>query len=208
MRDWVQDKYPKTKVNVMERQEDHDGTNFPQRVLSTICRRRLPRHRHRRGVWAVRAAGPPIQAILMDEMARNLAGSDLGLGDLVVQRQVDPEVRHARRSATSWSRQMVAGEKMVAIAITEPGGGTDLLGAMITRAKPADGGFTHQRRQDLVDDGSRVRLPAAAGQDLRRREVLARQDAVPRAHRSGGRRRDPDPQARDALRGLLRGPAR
>jgi alkylation response protein AidB-like acyl-CoA dehydrogenase len=36
---------------------------------------------------------------------------------------------------------MIAGEKKVAIAITEPSGGTDLLGAMITRAKPDDGGY-------------------------------------------------------------------
>jgi acyl-CoA dehydrogenase len=36
---------------------------------------------------------------------------------------------------------MVAGSKKVAIAITEPGAGTDLLGGMITRAKPADGGY-------------------------------------------------------------------
>ena len=36
---------------------------------------------------------------------------------------------------------MVAGEKLVAISVTEPEGGTDLLGAMVTRAKPTDGGF-------------------------------------------------------------------
>ena len=102
---------------------------------------------------------------------------------------------------------MVAGEKKVAIAITEPGGGTDLLGAMITRAKPTDGGF--------LINGAKIWSTMAhvsdylllLAQDLRRREVLARQDAVPRADRPGGHRVDPDPEARDALRRLVRGRA-
>ncbi len=76
----------------------------------------------------------------MDELARNLAGLTWvwGISSFCaksIQKFASPEIRD------EFVPQMVAGEKKVAIAITEPGGGTDLLGAMITRAKPADGGF-------------------------------------------------------------------
>jgi alkylation response protein AidB-like acyl-CoA dehydrogenase len=84
--------------------------------------------------------GATIQAILMDELARNLAGLTLvwGISSFCaksIQRFATPELREEFVPA------MVAGEKKVAIAITEPGAGTDLLGGMVTRARRDGDGF-------------------------------------------------------------------
>ena len=111
VRRWVQDKYPKTKVNLMERQEDHDGSHFPREFVSGHGRRRVPRHRHRRGVGG-QGGGATIQAILMDEMARSPRRALLGLGDQPfnaksIQQFAKPDLRDELLP------QMVAGEKLV-----------------------------------------------------------------------------------------------
>jgi acyl-CoA dehydrogenase len=139
VRRWVQDKYPKTKVNLMERQEDHDGSHFPREFVSDIADAGFL------GIgideeYGGQGGGATIQAILMDEMARNLAGLTWvwGISSFnakSIQKFAKPDLRDELLP------QMVAGEKLVAISVTEPEGGTDLLGAMVTRAKPTDGGF-------------------------------------------------------------------
>jgi acyl-CoA dehydrogenase len=139
VRDWVKAKYPKSKVNELERQEDHDGSNFPTEFWNDLTEA---------GFFGVgiseelggQGGGAMVQAILMDEMARHLAGLTWvwGISSFCaksIQKFARPEIRDEFVPA------MVNGETKVAIAITEPGGGTDLLGAMITRAKPADGGY-------------------------------------------------------------------
>jgi acyl-CoA dehydrogenase len=139
VRDWVNDKYPKTKCNELERTEDHDGSNFPEEYFQDLAAA---------GFLGVgideelggQGGGATMQAILMDELARNLAGLTWvwGISSFCaksIQKFARPEIRD------EFVPQMVAGEKKVAIAITEPSGGTDLLGAMTTRAKPTDGGF-------------------------------------------------------------------
>lgn len=139
VRDWVNDKYPKAKVNEMERKEDHDGSNFPHEFFSDLASA---------GFLGVgideslggQGGGATIQALLMDELARNLAGLTWvwGISSFCaksIQRFASPELRDEFVPA------MVAGEKKVAIAITEPGAGTDLLGGMITRARPDGDGF-------------------------------------------------------------------
>ena len=74
---------------------------------------------------------------------------------------------------------------------------------------PGRGRLADQRRQDLVDDGARLRLPAPARHERpERREGVAREDALPRRREAGRRRLAPDPEARHALRRLLRGAAR
>jgi acyl-CoA dehydrogenase len=140
VRDWVNDKYPKTKVNEMERLEDHDGTNFPHQYFQDLADV---------GFLGVgideslggQGGGATIQSILMEELARNLAGLTWvwGISSFCaksIQKFASPEIRDEFVPA------MVAGEKKVAIAITEPGAGTDLLGGMITRAKKVDGGYS------------------------------------------------------------------
>ena len=61
VRDWVNSKYPKAKVNELERLEDHDGTNFPHQYFQDLADagflgvgiddelRRSGRRRHRTG---------------------------------------------------------------------------------------------------------------------------------------------------------------
>ena len=137
---------------------------------------------------AGRAAAPSIQAIFMEEIARSLAGISWiwGINQFnakSIQRFASDELK------AELMPQLVAGECKTAIAVTEPGAGTDLLGGMITTATPRRRRLPDQRREGLVDDGPRLRLPAAARDDRsRRREVLARQDALPRRREGRGRR--------------------
>jgi acyl-CoA dehydrogenase len=139
VRDWVNDKYPKAKVNELERREDHDGSNFPHQYFRDLAEA---------GFLGVgideelggQGGGAMIQAILMEELARNLAGLTWvwGISSFCaksIQKFASPELRDEFVPA------MVAGDQKVAIAITEPGAGTDLLGGMITRARKDDGGF-------------------------------------------------------------------
>jgi alkylation response protein AidB-like acyl-CoA dehydrogenase len=139
VREWVNAKYPKAKVNELERTEDHDGSNFPSQYWEDLVAA---------GYLGVgiseelggQGGGATIQAILMEELAVNLAGLTWvwGISSFCaksIEKFGSPAVREEFVPA------MVAGEKTVAISITEPGGGTDLLGAMVTRAKPTDGGF-------------------------------------------------------------------
>ena len=139
VRDWVNAKYPKTKCNELERMEDHDGSNFPEEYFQDLAAA---------GYLGVgideelggQGGGATMQAILMDELARNLAGLTWvwGISSFCaksIQKFARPEIRD------EFVPQMVRGEKKVAIAITEPSGGTDLLGAMTTRATPTEGGF-------------------------------------------------------------------
>lgn len=139
VRRWVVDKYPKSKVNLMERQEDHDGSNFPYEYVKDLADVGFL------GIgideqYGGQGGGATIQAILMDEMARHLAGVTWvwGISSFnakSIQKFASPEIRE------DLLPQIVSGEKLTSIAITEPGGGTDLLGAMITRARPDGDGF-------------------------------------------------------------------
>ena len=139
VRDWVNAKYPKTKVNELERLEDHDGSNFPEQYFRDLAEAGFL------GVGIDEELGgqggtATMQAILMDELARNLAGLTWVWGiSSFCAKSIQKFASEPLRS--EFVPQMVRGEKKVAIAITEPGGGTDLLGAMITRATPTDGGF-------------------------------------------------------------------
>jgi acyl-CoA dehydrogenase len=139
VRDWVNDKYPKAKVNELERLEDHDGSNFPHAFFTDLASAGFLGVGIDEGLGG-QGGGATVQAILMDELARNLAGLTWvwGISSFCaksIQKFASPEIRD------EFVPQMVRGDKKVAIAITEPGGGTDLLGAMITRATPTDGGF-------------------------------------------------------------------
>jgi acyl-CoA dehydrogenase len=139
VRDWVDDKYPKAKVNELERHEDHDGSNFPDEYFKDLADAGFL------GVgideeFGGQGGGAMIQAILMEELARNLAGLTWvwGISSFCaksIQKFAAPDLRDEFVPA------MVAGEKKLAIAITEPGAGTDLLGGMITRARKDDGGY-------------------------------------------------------------------
>ncbi len=139
VREWVNAKYPKTKVNELERMEDHDGSNFPHEYWNDLVEV---------GYLGVgvseelggQGGGATIQSILMEELAVNLAGLTWVWGiSSFCAKSIEKFGSKAVRE--EFVPQMVNGTKKVAISITEPGGGTDLLGAMITRARPVEGGF-------------------------------------------------------------------
>lgn len=139
VRDWVNAKYPKNKVNEMERLEDHDGSNFPEEYFRDLAEAGFLGIGIEEGLGG-QGGGAMIQAILMEELARNLAGLTWvwGISSFCaksVQKFAGPEIRE------QFVGDMVNGDKKIAIAITEPGAGTDLLGGMITRAKKVDGGY-------------------------------------------------------------------
>jgi Acyl-CoA dehydrogenase, N-terminal domain len=131
------------------------------------------------------------QVILDEELSRSLAGLywllGIALFDCKAILAAGTEEQKARLVP-----EIAAGRQMWAISLTEPDGGTDVLG--------------RQRHQDLVDAGARRRpaLPRRA-HDARRRQVASRRDGVPLRRQVRGRQGDADPQARDALARQLRG---
>ena len=139
VREWVNTKYPKARANELERNEDHDGSNFPHEFWNDLVAAGylgvgIPEELGGQG------GGATIQAILMEELAVNLAGLTWvwGISSFCAKSIAtfgSPAVREEFVPA------MVNGTKKIAISITEPGGGTDLLGAMVTRARPTEGGF-------------------------------------------------------------------
>ena len=117
----------------------NDGSNFPHEYFRDLADAGYLGVGIDEGLGG-QGGGATEQAILMDELARNLAGLTWvwGISSFCaksIQRFASPGIRDEFVPA------MVAGEKKVAIAITEPGGGTDLLGAMTTRATKVDGGY-------------------------------------------------------------------
>lgn len=84
--------------------------------------------------------GTIIQMILARELARSLAGLTWiwGISSFCaksVDKFASDELRHELLP------QLAAGDIRMAIAVTEPAGGTDLLGAMKTTATKVDGGY-------------------------------------------------------------------
>ena len=82
------------------------------------------------------------QVIVCEELSRTLAGLAV-LWHLNCWSGAKAVSTHgtAEQKAT-YLPKIAAGKLLFAIAMTEPGGGTDVLRAMKTRARPADGGFT------------------------------------------------------------------
>lgn len=139
IREWVEAKCPKEKALELERQEDHDGSNFPERLWQDMAEA---------GFFGIgideslggQGGGSVIQCIFMEEIARSLAGISWiwGINQFntkSIQRFGSDELK------ADLIPRLIAGEVKTAIAVTEPGGGTDLLGAMITTAEPDGDGF-------------------------------------------------------------------
>ena len=139
VREWVDAKYPKPKANALERREDHDGSNFPHELWKDMADAGF----FGIGIdpeWGGQSGGAMIQVIMMEELARNLAGltwlwgiqsfnakSIQKFGSTDLKREILPS--------------LVDGTIRTAIAATEPSGGTDLLGSMVTRAVPDGEGY-------------------------------------------------------------------
>jgi alkylation response protein AidB-like acyl-CoA dehydrogenase len=81
------------------------------------------------------------QVILDEELSRTMAGLYWLLGITLF----DAKTIAAHGTAEQKQRflpEIAAGKMMFSISLTEPGGGTDVLGAMQTRARKVDGGWS------------------------------------------------------------------
>ena len=139
VRDWVNAKCPKEYALEIERQEDHDGSNFPEELWQNMAEA---------GFFGIgideelggQGGNCTIQSIFMEEIARSLGGIAWIWG--VNQFNTKSIQRFASDSLKQeLIPQLVEGKVKTAIAVTEPGAGTDLLGGMITTAVPDGDGF-------------------------------------------------------------------
>jgi acyl-CoA dehydrogenase len=139
VREWVEDKCPKDVALELERHEDHDGSNFPQQLWDDMAEA---------GWFGIgideelggQGGGAIIQSIFMEEVARSIAGIAWiwGINQFntkSIQRFASDELK------ADLIPRLVRGEVKTAIAVTEPGAGTDLLGGMITTAARDGDGF-------------------------------------------------------------------
>jgi acyl-CoA dehydrogenase len=139
VRDWVEAKCPKEYSLEIERQEDHDGANFPEQLWQDMAEA---------GFFGIgideelggQGGNCTIQSIFMEEISRSLAGIAWIWG--VNQFNTKSIQRFASEDLKQeLIPQLVEGKVKTAIAVTEPGAGTDLLGGMITTAVPDGDGF-------------------------------------------------------------------
>ena len=163
VRDWVNAKCPKDYALEIERQEDHDGTNFPEELWQNMAEA---------GFFGIgideelggQGGNCTIQSIFMEEIARSLGGI-----------------------AWIWGVNQFNTKSIQRFASDEPQAGADPPARRgqgedrdrghraRRRHRPArrhdhDGRagrrrLPDQRRQDLVDDGPRLGLPAPARHD-------------------------------------------
>ena len=104
-----------------------------------------------------------MQMILGARLARSLGGPRVDLGDNLLRRRPSRSASTAaQQQKERFLPQIAAGKLRAAIAFTEPGGGTDVLGALRTEARPRRRRLDHQRREDLELVRARGGLPAAA----------------------------------------------
>ncbi len=137
--DWVEDKCPKEVALELERHEDHDGTHFPRKLWDDMAEA---------GFFGIgideelggQGGGAMIQSIFMEEVSRSLAGIAWIWG--VNQFNTKSIQRFASEDLKQeFIPRLTEGKVITAIAVTEPGAGTDLLGGMITTAERDGDGF-------------------------------------------------------------------
>lgn len=139
IRQWVEDKYPKLKANEMEAREDHDGSNFPRELWDDLAAGEF----FGIGIdeaYGGQGGGAVIQSIFMEEIARTLGGMSW-LWGVTSFNAKSIQAFGSDALKAEFVPKLVSGEINVAIAVTEPSGGTDLLGAMQTTATREGDGF-------------------------------------------------------------------
>lgn len=106
------------------------------------------------------------QVILAEELSRTMAGLYWLLGITLFDSRTIA-VHGSNEQKKRFLPDIAAGKTMFAISLTEPGGGTDVLGAMQTRAAKADGGWLINGTKiwsTLSHVASRLFLVARTGQ--------------------------------------------
>ena len=137
LREWVDKECPKDEALALEKKE----YQFPFELWDKFTDAGL----HGVGIaeeYGGSGGGPVDTAIVGRELARNLGGLAWvwAISSFAGARAISTAGNEEQRAKHLGN--LAAGATRFAIAATEPGGGTDLLGAMRTRARRTDGGWS------------------------------------------------------------------
>jgi acyl-CoA dehydrogenase len=135
VRDFVERECPKERARAWEQSEE-----FPWELWEALTKAGL----HGVGVaeeYGGQGGDIIDQMIVAEQLARNLAGLTWAWGITSFSGAKSVGLYGTQAQKRAIIPDMVAGRRMFAIALTEPGGGTDVLGQMRTRAQKVDGGW-------------------------------------------------------------------
>ncbi|HJQ46484.1 MAG TPA: acyl-CoA dehydrogenase family protein [Amycolatopsis sp.] len=135
IRSWVDDKYPKDKARELEA-----GETYPFELWNDLADVGF----HGIGIseeYGGQGGGVRSQVLLGQGLARNLGGLVLvwGISSFAGAKAVSAHGTEEQKSR--FLPGLAKGGLRFSIAITEPGGGTDLLGGLRTTATKVDGGW-------------------------------------------------------------------
>lgn len=136
VRDWVDREAPKSLCLEMEQQE----FQYPEELYQKMAAAGF----HGVGVaeeYGGSGGTEMDQVLLIRELARNLAGIGWIWGINAFAGSKSVGYYGTEEQKKRFLPEIASGEKKFAIAVTEPGGGTDVLGALNTRAEKTDGGW-------------------------------------------------------------------
>lgn len=136
VRDWVEREAPKDYARELERRE----SEFPEDLFEKMGEAGF----HAVGIDAAYGgSGGDImnQMILARELCRTLGGLSWFWGILSFAGGKSVGLYGTDEQKAAHLPKIAKGEEKWAISFTEPGGGTDLLGAMQTKAEKVDGGW-------------------------------------------------------------------
>ena len=181
VRKWVDQECPKAWCRELERKEHQ----YPQALWDKLSKAGF----HAIGIPEdYGGAGGDIitQAVFMREFARTAAG--LGwIWGITAFSGVNAILLHgSAEQKRRFLPLMAAGELKTAIAFTEPGGGTDLLGAMRTSAERSAGGWVLNREKvwsTTADSADYLLLMARSNRSVARRSEGVSVFFVPRKTR-------------------------
>ena len=140
--------------------------------------------------WGETKVSTSCYALVTEELARgwmSLAGA-MG-GHTVVAKLI--ESYGTQEQKDGYLPRMATGEIRATMALTEPGGGSDLQALRTTAARSGDS-YRHQRRENMDQQRAHLRADRPAVQDRPGRRAAARRDqhpagrAWPRLHRVAG----------------------
>jgi len=149
LRDWVDREIPKSAA----RQWEMDEFTYPEELWDRMSRMGL----HAIGIpeeYGGQGGDVITQVIVARELARSLGGLTWvwGIPSFCAKAVAAFATEEVRAELLP---DLVEGKARMAISVTEPGGGTDLLGAMTTVAAPAPGGW-RVRGQKIWSSGAHV----------------------------------------------------
>jgi acyl-CoA dehydrogenase len=164
MRELVEKEFPKSYCREVEARDEFPWDLWKKLTDAGLTGVGIPEEYEGQGGGIIE------QAILDEELSRTLAGLYWLLGITLFDGKAI-SVSGNEEQKQRFLPAIAAGELMCAIALTEPGGGTDALGAMKTRAKKVDGGWVINGTKiwsTLAHAANRLFLVARTSSDVKR----------------------------------------